>query len=236
MPESVTSVGLRKSPRARLHLPARLRWLGPLGMRLEITETIDVSREGLLIRRSEPCNPQARVWVAYPFDPSAAPIQPETPALVARVHGGAQGGFYVGLQLQLAPRESPRLAEDEHRRSTRFSFALPVFVRPSGSQWPEEAMTQNVSNHGVQFETTRTHQVGEMLRAKIPWGDWAKKGEILGRVVRVESPAEAPDDAPNGDSPQAGANLRLTSVAVEWMNAERNGNGAAVKPSKIGSS
>jgi PilZ domain len=235
MPESITFVDLRKSPRARLRLPARLRWLGPLGMRLEITETIDVSREGLLIRRSEPCSPQARVWVAYPFDPSAAAIQPETPARIARVQGGAKGGFYVGLHLQLPPRESPRPADGERRKSARFSFALPVFVRPSGSQWPEESMTQNVSNNGVRFETTRTYKVGEMIRAKIPWGEWSKTGEILGRVVRVDGPAEAPSDFSNGASPQIAAHLPLTSVAVEWMKATQNGDASATRSSKAGS-
>lgn len=235
MPESVTPVHLRKSPRARLHLPARIRWLGPLGMRLEVTETIDVSREGLLIRRSEPCTPQARVWVAYPFDPSAATIQPETPARVARVDGGAKGGFYVGLQLQSPPRESPRPADDEQRKSARFSFALPIFVRPSGSQWPEESMTQNVSNNGVRFETTRTYKVGEMVRAKIPWGEWAKMGEMLGRVMRVDCPADAPSDASNAAAAPASANPVLNSVAVQWMNAERNGDARAAKSSKTGS-
>jgi hypothetical protein len=225
MPESVTPADLRKSPRARLRLPVRLRWLGPLGMRLEITETIDASREGLLIRRDEPCNPLARVWVAYPFDPSAAAIQPETPARIARVQRGAKGGFYVGLQLQLPPRESPRPADDERRRSSRFSFALPIFVRPSGTFWPEESMTQNVSNYGVRFESARTYKIGEMIRAKIPWGEWAKAGEILGRVVRADSPAECLDGAPGSGGPQAGTNTTLASVAVEWMNTERNGKG-----------
>jgi PilZ domain len=238
MPESVSPIDLRKSPRARLHLPARIRWLGPLGMRLEVTETIDVSREGLLIRRPEPCNPRARVWVAYPFDPSAAAIQPETPARIARVHGGAKGGFYVGLQLELPARESPRPAEQERRKSARFSFALPIFVRPAGSQWPEESMTQNVSNNGVRFETTRTYKMGETVRAKIPWGEWAKKGEILGRVVRVDCPAEAPSEASSGVAPPArssSASPALTSVAVAWVNAERNGDAAAPKFSKTGS-
>ena len=235
MPDPATPVDLRKSPRARLHLPARIRWLGPLGMRLEITETVDVSREGLLIRRTERCNPLARVWVAYPFDPSAAAIQPETPAHIARVHAGAKGDFYVGLQLQLPPRESPRPAKDERRKSSRFSFALPIFVRPAGSLWPEESMTQNISNHGVRFESARTYKVGEIVRAKIPWGEWAKAGEILGRVARVESPAEAPTGAPSGAASPAGTNATLTSVAVEWTNIGRTGDASAPKSSKTGS-
>lgn len=237
MPEPVSPVDLRKSPRARLRLPARIRWLGPLGMRLEITQTIDVSRDGLLIRRSQPCDPQTRVWIAYPFDLSAtATIQPETPARIARVRSGANGGFYVGLQLQLPPRETPRQANDERRRSERFPFALPIFVRPSGSPWPEESMTQNVSNCGVRFESPRRYTVGEMILATIPWGEWAKAGEIFGRVMRVEPPAEAANGALGVANPQASPSPTLTSVAVEWMNSERNLNADAARLSKIGNS
>ncbi|MFY9690687.1 MAG: PilZ domain-containing protein [Candidatus Acidiferrales bacterium] len=236
MPDSATPVDLRKSPRARLRLPARIRWLGPLGMRLEITETIDVSREGLLIRRNEPCNPQARVWVTYPFEASAAAVQPETPARIARVHGGAGGGFYVGLQLLLPPREAPRPENDERRRSARFAFALPIFVRPAGSQWPEESMTQNISNHGVRFESARAYRVGELVLAKIPWGDWAKAGEISGRVIRADSPPEGATGTSDGAA-HAGQRPTLTSVVVEWTKAaERNGDARAARMSKITSS
>jgi PilZ domain len=205
-------------------------------MRLEVTETIDVSREGLLIRREEPCNPLARVWVAYPFDASAAATQPETPARIARVQGGAKGGFYVGLQFQLPPRDSPRSANDERRRSARFSFALPMFIRPSDSFWPEESMTQNISNSGALFESARAYRAGETVLAKIPWGEWAKAGEISGRVVRVDSPAESANDTTGGAAPRAGPNPTLTSVAVEWMKtAERNSEADATRASKISS-
>jgi hypothetical protein len=229
MPDSATPVDLRKSPRARLCLPARLRWFGPMGMRVEITETIDVSREGLLIRRAERCNPMARMWVVYPFNDSSATIQPETPARVARIHVGADGGFYVGLQLELPLRDSPRAADDERRKSERFCFALPMFVRPSGSRWPEESMTQNISNAGVRFESARTYTPGETVLAKIPWGDWAKAGEIPGRVVRVDAPPENTNDTGN-----AGPSPTLTSVAIEWIKtAERNGNANGAKASKV---
>ena len=96
-------------------------------------------------------------------------------------------------------------------------------------------MTQNVSNNGVRFETTRTYKVGEMVRAKIPWGEWAKMGEMLGRVMRVDCPADAPSDASNAAAAPASANPVLNSVAVQWMNAERNGDARAAKSSKTGS-
>src|SRR5579863_3744699 len=74
-------VDLRKHPRAQLKLPARIRWHGPIGMRLEITQTVDVSRDGMLFHRSEACDRLARMWVAFPFDPEGGPVtQPETPA------------------------------------------------------------------------------------------------------------------------------------------------------------
>jgi PilZ domain len=235
MPEPVLPMDLRKSPRARLRLPARIRWLGPLGMRLEVAQTVDVSREGLLIRRAEPCDPQARVWVAYPFDLSvAATVQPETPARIARVRGGASGGFYVGLKLMAPPRECPRAATDERRSSLRFPFALPIFVRPSSNPWPEESMTQNISNNGVRFESAHPYTVGEMVLAKIPWGEWTKAGEILGRVVRVDSLEEATGDAPASAVPQDGLNAVLTSVAVRWMSSGRTLDAETTRALRMG--
>jgi hypothetical protein len=85
---------LRKGPRAQLRMPVRLRWQGSLGMRLEITETLDVSKEGMLVRRSDSHGVGSRVWLAFPFDPtSAAAAQPETPAQVVRVEPETAGGY-----------------------------------------------------------------------------------------------------------------------------------------------
>jgi len=228
MQSSATPVELRKHPRARLGLPARIRWLGPLGMRLEVTQTIDSSREGLLVRRNEACDPRARVWVAFPFDAAAAAfVQTETPARIARVQAGADGGFYVGLHLDL-PRESPPPAGQERRNSPRVHFALPIFVRPSGTPWLEESMTQDVSRSGVRFETLHTYTAGETVLAQIPWGEWAKAGEIIGRVLRVEVLKDAPGAAPVANS---GADARqvLASVAVQWISAGRNLDGETAR-------
>ncbi len=52
MNPAATLLELRKHPRAPLKLPARVRWRGPLGMRMESTQTLDVSRNGIRVQRN----------------------------------------------------------------------------------------------------------------------------------------------------------------------------------------
>ena len=72
----------------------------------------------------------------------------------------------------------------------RFSFAL------AGTPWPEEFMTQDISQHGTRFETSHIYVPGDKVLAKIPWGEWSKTGEVAGRVVRVEPMEDSPGPAP----------------------------------------
>src|SRR5271156_7195812 len=105
MNPSATFLELRKHPRAQLKLPARVRWRGPLGMRMESTHTLDVSRNGIRVQRNEACESGSRVWVVFPFDAtSAGGVPPETPARVMRVDSGSGPGYQVALQLELPSR------------------------------------------------------------------------------------------------------------------------------------
>jgi hypothetical protein len=217
MYEPATSVEMRKHPRAQLKLPARIRWHGPIGMRLESAQTVDVSREGMLFRRNEPCDRLARVWVAFPFDPAqGAATQPETPARIVRVEPDAEGGYWVALRFESTVRTHAVPADRERRGSERIPFALPIFVRLAGTPWPEEFMTQDISQHGTRFETSHIYVPGDKVLAKIPWGEWSRTGEVAGRVVRVETMEDTPGPAPVAN-PEAGKSAMITSVAVEWM-------------------
>jgi hypothetical protein len=216
----------RKHPRAHLRLAARIRWQGPLGMRLEVTQTINVSREGLLLHRDEDSLAlMSRVWIAFPFEPSSdAGAQPETPARIVRVDPEPDGGYRVGLQLQPAHRGTPPAGQAERRASSRVPFSLPIFVRPAETPWPEESMTRDFSRSGMRFETSHIYTVGEAVLAKIPWSEWANAGEISGRVVRVEptdsQPAQEDDGRPT-------ARTIFSCVAVEWNNQEIHSKPAA---------
>lgn len=210
-------IEIRRHPRAQLALPVRIRWRGPIGMRLETTQTIDISREGLLVQRAEPCELQTRVWVAFPFDSGAAMgAQPETPACVVRVERAAKGNYRVALHLESPQRSAPRPPATERRSSVRIPFALPLFVRASGAPWPEESMTQDISRGGARFLTARIFAQGDEVLATLSWGEWARAGEIPARVVRVAAYYEhSPGAAPLAD-PSNGLSAMLTSVALHW--------------------
>jgi hypothetical protein len=207
---------LRKHPRAQLKLPARVRWRGPLGMRMESTHTLDVSRNGIRVQRNESCESGSRVWVVFPFDAAAAgDVPPETPARVVRVDSNNGAGYLVSLELELPSRIASRPTDRERRTCSRISFALPIFVRALGFPWPEESMTQNISRSGARFESAHIYSAGDAVLAKIPCGDWSRAGEIPARIVRVENCATPTCAAPLSNPP-AGMSAILTSVAVLW--------------------
>jgi PilZ domain len=185
-------------------------------MRMESTHTLDVSRTGIRVQRNEPCETGSRVWVVFPFDAaSAAGVPPETLARVVRVESGRGPGYQVSLQLELPARIASRSTDRERRACSRISFALPIFVRALGFPWPEESMTQDISRAGARFESAHVYSAGDAVHAKIPWGDWARAGEIPARIVRVEN-SEFPSSSVPLSNPLAGISAILTSVAVRW--------------------
>jgi hypothetical protein len=162
-------------------------------MQLEITETIDVSREGVLVHcRDGSVALGSRAWAVFPYDAAAiGAFEPETAARVVRVERRADGACRVALRLELHRTSGSFPASSERRAVPRVSVCLPIFVRSDGMPWPEETMTRDFSSFGMRFETSHVYSVGETVRAKIPWGEWAEMGEILGRVVRVEADGAA---------------------------------------------
>lgn len=186
----------RRRDRLELKLPIRLRWHGPLIPFLETTQTLDVSRAGLLILRPEPCRVKARLWVRFPFSSGAPLPQPETPARVAHVKAVPESGYLVGLAFDLSPDWSPGAsppfdsAQDRpnRRRSQRVCVALPVRARKADIRWPEETMTADVSGAGVRFPSARFYAAGDAVRVALVYRyeSWVSAEEFPGRVVRVE--------------------------------------------------
>jgi len=217
MPRSGTLIELRKHPRARLSLPARIRWHGPLGMWLEESRTIDISREGLLLHRNEPCQVSERLWVVCPFDSAATTtLEPETPARTVRGESDPASGFRLAVQLLWPPKQPAYPLAQERRSSPRLALALPVFIRPADCPWAEECMTEDVSQGGARFDTSQVYTIGDTVRVNISWGKWPHAREMTGRVLRVQALEELAGDATLSRL-ETGAGTTLSRVAVEWL-------------------
>lgn len=191
----------RRRERLDLKLPIRLRWHGPLVPLLEASETVDVSRAGLLICRQEPCRVKAPLWVRFPFHAEARVTQPETLARVAHVKALAACGYLVGLAYEESEDGSPSahspvrtaalgFAPDkpERRSSTRVCLGLPVRARKADTRWPEETVTTDVSEMGVRFHSARFYALGDPVRVALTYlyDSWESAEELFGHVVRVE--------------------------------------------------
>jgi hypothetical protein len=74
----------RQHHRAHMRLPVRLRWSTPFAQKIELAESIDASRTGLLVSTKEPHSPGVLIWVTFPYDNSLSDGQPEIPARVVR--------------------------------------------------------------------------------------------------------------------------------------------------------
>src|SRR2546422_11553753 len=90
----------REHYRVRLRLPARIRWRTPFEQRIEVRETLDVSRGGLLIPSAAAVEPGARGWVTFPYDSTIPDGQPEGPARVVRSERVPGSETRFGLRLE----------------------------------------------------------------------------------------------------------------------------------------
>ena len=182
----------REHHRAQLRLPVRLRWSTPFGQKIEVCETLDVSRGGLRVPCGEEHAPGVPLWVTFPFDVSLGDGQPEMLAKVVRASGGNGDHFgneqqnargieiagspegkngverpSVALHFELAGRApangNGHVHEPERRSHPRRRLAVPIRVRTGNVPWFEEAMTLDVSANGVRFLSTREYRSGEHL-------------------------------------------------------------------------
>jgi PilZ domain len=212
----------RRHPRARVRLPVRIRWRGPLGLQTEVAQTLDLSRNGVLVPASESWSEHTRFWVTVPYDAQdTTGLQPEMPARLVRIARARSGAHLAALHLQL-PHSGIRSKIDERRSSPRLPFALPITIRRDGAYAAESTMTLDLSYVGVRFEATRFYAADDFVHVHIPSGSWAERGEIPGRVLRIDPlGGDLRDAATALDRPPQHANSAMVkSVAVVWRAAD----------------
>jgi hypothetical protein len=191
----------RLHPRVRLRLPARLRWSAPLGQRMELCETINVSRGGLLLTCKQLHADGLPLWVTFPFDPASTAAQPETLARVVRCaesNGDAPARWKVALHFEgtaySIPRQNGHYASPPKRNGSGNEISLPIRVRPKTVPWHEDAMTTEVTQDKIKFVTHREYALGERLcvsfvsRIDAPWaGNDEWETQVIGVEMREDS-------------------------------------------------
>jgi PilZ domain len=194
----------REHHRAQLRLPVRIRWNTPFGQKTEICKTLDISRGGLLVPCHEAHAPGVPLWVTFPYDGSVLDSQPEMLAKVVRVRPASNGNGSKparagssenAVALHFARHFRPQSngnghsRERERRDSPRLPLAIPVRVRLGHIPWFEEAMTIDISTHGLRFLSSREYREGERLLVSFEpaaSGPWPAGSETAARVVRIE--------------------------------------------------
>jgi PilZ domain len=186
----------RQHTRVRLRLPARLRWVAPLGQKTEQCETRNASRGGLLLACHEQHPVGLPLWVTFPFDPAVPDAQPELLARVLRCEDCRESGqqisavavhFESALHTSIgstAAKEPASKAEQQWR-----ALAIPVRIRPQHVPWFEEAMTSEVSKDTLRFVSHREYAPGDTLFVSFSAQDsspWEGNGESAARVLLVE--------------------------------------------------
>lgn len=185
--------------RVRMRLPVRLRWSSPLGQKIELAETMDVSRGGLLLTSSELHAPGVPLWVTFPYDASLREGQPEVPARVARCQELSASTLHFSLAIQFdrqarsASNGNGAWRDPERRCSPRRILATPIRVRPENVPWFEEAMSLDFSPRGMRFRSQREYAAGELLKISLEDASsagWPGSGEFRAKVVHVAGAAD----------------------------------------------
>ncbi len=189
----------RRHPRALLSLPVRLRWLGPLGLEAESSETLDAGRGGVLVSSRESRAEGSLVWVTFPYD-AASSSEPEISAQVARSKTTPSGGYLAGIAFadgnkrvyqsghyEFSGNASASIIPDglNRRRTPRNPLALPVRVRGVDALWPDDAMTIDISRNGLQFCTLRVYHLEDVVALALPRSAWLPAGDRRARVARI---------------------------------------------------
>lgn len=177
-----------------MRLPARLRRTSPFGQKIELAETMDVSRGGLLLSSRELHAPGVQLWVTLPYDASLREGQPEVAARVVRCEQLSAAPVLFSLAIQFeAQARSPHNGnsarrEPERRGSPRRSLSMPIRVHQENVPWFEEAMSLDLSPRGMRFRGQREYAAGELLRIALEDASsaaWPGSGEFRAKVVRV---------------------------------------------------
>jgi len=188
----------RQHRRVRMRLPSRLRWTTPFGQKIELANTIDVSRGGLLVSTKERHAPGVTVWITFPHDASLSDGQPEIPARVVRCAEVLEviraTNARERVQSASASEQERSAKLDQLARAIGFSEVPATFA----VAFQFESQPSSSSNgHAERNESERRNRVRKALAIpirvhpeRIPWFEEAMTLDISEKGMRFRSQRE----------------------------------------------
>jgi len=186
----------RQHRRVSMHLPVRLRWTAPFGQKIELGETIDVSRGGLLVSTKESHSPGVTVWVTFPYDASLFDGQPEILARVARCGEMPEVLGPTSARARVQPEGAP----EQERAAKLDQLALGISGAPATfavafhfDQQPHSSSNGNANRHEPERRGSMRRALAIPVRVhpeRIPWFEEAMTIEISAKGMRFRSHRE----------------------------------------------
>lgn len=210
----------REHRRVRMRLPVRLRWTAPLGQKIELSETIDVSRGGLLLSSKEPHSVGVPLWVTFPYDALLPDGQPEVLARVVRC-GEVPEAIRVAnvrekIQTQIASDQKRSAKLDQLARAIGISHAPATFaVAIHFDEQTHAASNGNRARHDPERRASPRHALAVPVRVrpeKILWFEEAMTLDFSQNGMRFRSRREY----------QTGEHLKIAleeSASTPWPGA-----------------
>jgi hypothetical protein len=188
----------REHRRVRMRLPARFRWTTPLGQKIELCETIDVSRGGLLLSSKEPHTAGVPLWVTFPYDALLPDGQPEVLARVVRC-----GEMLQTIRAANIREKSQTQIASDHERSAkldRLAHAIGISDAKAtfavAIHFEEQAHTDSNGNR-ARYDPERRASIRHALAVpvrvrpeKIPWFEEAMTLDFSLKGMRFRSRRE----------------------------------------------
>ena len=188
----------REHHRVRIRLPARLRWATPFGQKIELTETLDVSRGGLLLTTKELHSAGASLWVTFPYDASLPDGQPEVLARVVRsgealeitrADNARAKNWPLTARAQARSAKSDKFAPAPGMTEAPATFAVAIQFEEHG----HATSNGNRARHNPERRASPRCSLGVPVRVRpehVPWFEQAMTLDFSSRGMRFRSQRE----------------------------------------------
>src|SRR5260370_15427555 len=188
----------RERRRVHIRLPVRLRWTTPVAQKIELADTIDVSRSGLLVSTKERPAPGVTGGVTLPYDASVPDGQPEILARVARCDEVLEAirVTHAREKVQSASASEQERSAELHQRvrtlgvsDARATFAVAFHFE----DLPRDSSNGNAHRHEPERRGSMRTALAVPVRVhpeRIPWFEEAMTIDTSARGMRFRSHRE----------------------------------------------